>query len=355
MKPVLLSLILSLFSNIAFAQKKEAAEKLVNEGVAYHDKGDYEGAIARYDKALILDKDNLLAMSEKAFTLATLGKNEEAASYCQKAIDLYPGNPGLKIVYVTYGNVLDGMKKTDQSLKLYDDGIKQFPDFYQLHFNKGITLTTVRKYDEAVECFQHAMMANPKHASSHNAMAQVMKGKGERIPALLAHARLLVLEPEGDRAKGILASMQSIMNEGVEKTGKKSVTIKISAEGLSDTTADGNIKENNFTSVELMLSFAAGMDFDKKFKKETPVERFVRKFEAVCATMSTVDAEHRAGFFWDYYAPYFVEMHKKSLVETFGHIAFASSDDKDNLKWIKGHQEDIDKFYDWSAGFKWKQ
>ena len=54
-----------LICSISFAQNKADAEKLVDEGVAYHDKGDYDGAISRYDKALELDKDNLLAMTEK--------------------------------------------------------------------------------------------------------------------------------------------------------------------------------------------------------------------------------------------------------------------------------------------------
>ena len=47
-----------LISLTLFSQNKTEAEKLVEEGVPYHDKGDYEGAINKYDNALELDKDN---------------------------------------------------------------------------------------------------------------------------------------------------------------------------------------------------------------------------------------------------------------------------------------------------------
>ena len=59
-KIILLSLLLSV--SFCFAQNKVEAEKLVEEGIPYHDKGDFEGAINKYDKALELDKNNALAL-----------------------------------------------------------------------------------------------------------------------------------------------------------------------------------------------------------------------------------------------------------------------------------------------------
>ena len=77
-KIVLLLYIMSI--NLTFSQNKTEAEKIVDEGVAYHDKGDYDGAVNKYNKALELDKDNLLALAEKAFTLNSLKKYDETRS-----------------------------------------------------------------------------------------------------------------------------------------------------------------------------------------------------------------------------------------------------------------------------------
>jgi len=346
-------LIFPLMLNISFGQNKEKAEKLVDEGIAYHDKGDYEGAISKYDKALELDKDNLYAMTEKAYSLLSLQKYDESILYCEKAIKNNSGDKGLKVVYVTLGNAYDGLKKTDKSIETYDEGIKQFPDFYYLYYNKGITLASVKKYDEAILCFQKSASLNPKHGSSHNAIARLTYINNKQIPSLLAYARFLIIEPQTSRAQENLATMKIIMKGSAKKTGRKKVTITFSPDMLGDTTANGKPNENSFTSTYLILTMDAALDYDKKYKKNTEIEQFIRKFETVCSSLKETQKDNY-GFYWDYYVPYFIDMKDNELIETFAYIAFASSDDNDVLKWLKSHGDEIDAFYDWSNSFTWK-
>lgn len=349
----LLILILIGISNLSYGQRNADAESLVEEGVNYHDKGDYEGAIAKYDKALALDKDNLLALAEKAYSLVSLQKYEEAVACCQRAISTHPGDKGLRTVYVTYGNALDGLKKTDKSIEIYDEGILLFPDFYQLYFNKGITLFSVKNYDEAMVNFQKAVMLNPKHASSHNAIARLSKINNKRIPSILAYCRFLVIEPQSKRANENLLSLQALMKGNVEVTGKKSITINISADIFADTNANGKPKANSFSSTELILSMDAALDLDKKNKKKSDVEQFIRKLETLCASLAQSKKDNY-GFFWDYYVPYFVEMKEKKFLETFAYIAFASSEDPHVMKWLKSHKSETDQFFEWTKSFEWK-
>ena len=267
MKKPILILMFALTCSISFGQKKVEAEKLVDEGVAYNDKGDYDGAISRYDKALELDKDNLLALAEKAFSLFYSQKYEESIKYCQRAIETHSGENGLKTVYVTFGNATDALKKTDKSIEIYDEGIKQFPGYYQLYFNKGITLWSVKKHDDALLCFQTSAKLNPRHASSHNAIARLSNNKEKRIPALLAYFRFFVLESESKRAKDNLESVRKLMKANVEETGKKSINISFSPNLLGDTTATGKPTENSFSATDMILSMETALDFDKKNKK----------------------------------------------------------------------------------------
>ncbi len=352
MKKAILILMTLLVGNLTFGQNKAEAEKLVNEGVAYHDKEDYDGAISRYDKALALDKDNLTALSEKALTLNSLQKCEESILLCQRAIETHPRENGLKMVYVVYGNNLDDLKKTDKSVEIYDQGIKQFPDYYQLYFNKGITLASVKKYDEAMLCFQKSVSLNPKHAGSHNIIARILNNTN-RIPALLAYSLFLVIEPESKRAKENLSVLQELMKRNVEETGKESINLNVSPDLLSDTISNGDVKENSFRSTDLVLTMDAALDFDKKNKKKTEVEQFIRKFETVCESLKE-SQKGNYGFFWEFYVPYFTEMKDKNLIEPFAYIAFASSDYPDVSNWLKSNKSEIDKFYEWSKAFVWK-
>lgn len=336
----------------AFGQQKEAAEKLVMEGVSYHDRGDFEGAIRRYDQALQLDKDNIYALAEKAMSLLVLKKYQEAIDYCEKAISVHPGHKALDAVYVTCGTAYDALSNKEKALAIYDEGIRLFPTCGMLFFNKGITLFGMGQMDEATLCFQQSAAWNPAHASTQNALARLCFGSGHKIPSIMAFGRFLVLEPQSERAAGNLKILQTLMKGGAEKTGKNTVTIDIDASLLADTSANGKPAENNFTMTELTLAISAALDYDKKYKKQTEVQKFIRNFEMVCNTLSETQ-EKGTGFYWDYYVPYYLEMKEKGFLETFAHIAYLPSGSADVKKWLKTHEREIEEFYIWSKSFQW--
>lgn len=353
MKKVFLVFLFPLLSNAVFAQLRADAEKLVDEGIAYHDKGDYYGAIAKYTKALNLDKNNLLALAEKAFSLLSLQKYDESILCCQKAIETHFGEKTLKNVYVTYGNDLDLLKKSDQAIDIYNEGLKQFPDHYQLNFNKGITQVGLKKYDEALLSFQNSVTQNPNHSSSHNAIGRLLNIEDKRIPSLLAYYRFLVIEPQGQRAKENLESVQKIMKGNIKQNGVNGITINIDPKMLGDTAAISEPKENNFTPTDLILSLDAALDLDKINSSKTEVEQFIRKFKTICASLKETK-NNNYGFYWDYYVPYFTEMADKKLINPFAYIIFLSSGDADISAWFKSNQKEIDRFLEWSKNFSWK-
>ena len=344
---------IALLGSNVFAQDKESAERFVAEGVQYHDKGDYIGAISKYDKTLELDKDNLLALTEKAFSLVALQKFDESIICCKQAIEKHPAEPGLTTVYTTYGNALDGLGKTDQAIDVYSQGIKLFPDYYQLYFNKGVTLSSIQKYDDAILCFQKAVMINPQHASSHNGIARLLNIQSKRIPSLLAYSRFLILETDSKRAKENLEALQKIMKGNTKQTGKNSITINIDHDMIDDSKKKGKVRENNFQMIDFLLAMSAGLDFDDKNKNKTELELFSSKFEIVCTSIIE-SKKGNYGFYWDYYVPYFTEMYNKKLIETFSYIAFAPSDSPIVTGWLKDHKTEVENFYDWSKSFSWK-
>ncbi|HSY60725.1 MAG TPA: tetratricopeptide repeat protein, partial [Cytophaga sp.] len=235
MRKIFLIAMFTLFSSLLFAQNKTAADELVHQGVALHDEGKYDQAIAKYDQALLQDKDNFLALTEKAYSLSMLKKYDEAIACCKKVIELNPNSTELGMVYVTYGNALDAQNKGDESIRIYDEGLKKNPNFYQLYFNKGITLIGQTKYDDAILAFQKAVTIKPNHASSHNALATLLAAQKKTIPSLLASCRFLILEPKGTRASRNLDNIKQATTGGVEKTGKNSFSINLNPNLLGDT------------------------------------------------------------------------------------------------------------------------
>lgn len=344
------TLLFFLFFSGVYAQNQVDAEKLVNEGISLHDKGDYLGAIDKYSKALEIDKDNLLALTEKGMSLNSAGKYDEAIKVSNQAI-LAHSNQDLKNVYVNYANALDHLKRTDEALTIYEEGIQKYPNYYQLYFNKGICYTNLNKYSDAIFCFQKAVTVNPKHGSSLNAIG-ILETKNNRIPAILAFSRFLIIEPQTSRSKKNFENLQNLLMQGVTQTDKKSISIKIDESVLQDSTKTAHKKENDFSITDLILSMDAALDFDKKNVKKTDVEKFIRKFETICASLDEVKKDN-FGFYWENFVPYFIQMKNKKLIEPFAYIVFVDSGTEDVSKWHKNNQTELDKFYNWSKNYNW--
>ena len=344
---------LTFFTFFAFGQNKTEAEKLVKEGVSYHDKGDYQNAISKYNKALELDKDNLLALAEKAFSLMLMEKYDDAIKCCTRAIATHENDKLLENIYVTYGNALDGLKKTDQSLEIYDEGIKKFPESFMMHFNKGISLFSQKEYEDALLCFEKAVLINPDHAGSHNAIARLEYLQDKRIPAILAYCRFFTVEPESRRAQENLEVLKTLVRGNAKKTGKNTISINLDTSTMGDTTADGKNKPDNFSSAELILELSARLQLTKDHKKKNEVDEFVSKMETLASLLN--DSEQKnSGFFWEYYTPFLVDMKDKKMMETFGYVVYASSGESYVKKWLKKHPKELEAFFIWSSKFDWK-
>ena len=350
MKKLLALILLSMLCSVVFAQQKADAEVLVKAGIDFHKIGNYEEAIIKYDEALKLDSNNLFALSEKSITLFTLKKYSDCIDNCLQAIKYHPKEDDLKDIFVICGNAYDESGKTKKAIEIFDEGIAMFPDFFLLYFNKGVSLTSIKKYDEAVLCFQKSMIYNPSHSSSHNAIARVLDMKGEIIPALLAYLRFLALEHQGSRAVTNIANMQRLVKSTLKQNEENAISLNIN---MADDTSQSGKKENDFSSIVTLLSEYNNHQSDKINKKKSEAERLSSMLDLVCDAF----IEHQKsndGFYWNYYVPSFIEMKENGFTLTFSYIALSGTNSKVVAKWIKKNKKATDAFYQWNSEFKWE-
>ena len=351
MKQLLLLFCFFVSLTAAHAQDADGARALIREGVKLHDAGSFAEAIAKYDAALEKDKDNFLALAEKCNTLFSLQRYEESVKLSEYTIALHATNDQIGMVYLACGNSLDHLKRPEEALAMYRQGQKAEPTEHQMWYNEGVTLAGLARYDEAIISFQKAVTLKPKHASSHNALARMENLKGNRIPALMAFARFLVLEPEGPRAEANLPLMQKALRGNVEQTGKGNITISVDGSKMPEP-GDSTKHPNDFSTAELMMSLMSAADYEKKNKNKPEHELFQEKFALFCGMLEPTDPP-QPGFYWTYYAPFFRAMKTDEQLATAVMIMHASSGDKDVEKWIKAHDKEVKTFYVWAGNFEW--
>lgn len=290
-------------------------------------------------------------MSELALTYNALKRYAEAIALCQQLLKAKPETAGS--VYVTYGNSLDGQHKLKEALQAYDEGIRYHPNYYALYYNKGIALAGGGQAAAAITSFQQAVRHNPGHASSHMSLGLVQSRTDARIPAILALARFLVLEPGSRRATQRLAVLDKEMMAGVTQTGAQSITITVSEKAVKDASRKREMPDN-FGQAELVLAAAGAQSLGDDGKAVSKAEQFSKQFGVLCESLAELSMKKPTGFTWDYYVPYFVELEKKGFVPVLTYLIHSSQADVPEVQqWLAAHPNEVAVFQEWSKNYVW--
>src|ERR1700748_3514615 len=235
--------------------QQDSLDNMLQAGMQLHDKGDYGGAIGQYDQIIGLNPHYYLAYAEKSFSLYQWGKYQDCIELCKKVLKEFTSNEKNGNIYVNYGSALDALGKPDEAIKIYKEGIRKFPGYHMLYFNKGITEYANKEYDDAVQDMEKWISLNPAHASSHQGLALSIYPKN-KIASAMALTGFLLLEPTGERAENNLKMLQEILGANVQEKDEKNITITVSADML-DTKEKG---EDDFHLTGFMLSVAGAAD-----------------------------------------------------------------------------------------------
>ncbi|WBO85483.1 tetratricopeptide repeat protein [Hymenobacter yonginensis] len=349
---LLLTLGLSLSMQFASAQTTTSQE-LVQQGVALHDQGKYDEAVLPYKEALKQDPANITARYELAMTYNTQDRNAEAVALCKEILKQEP-KPDASF-YSTYGNALDGLKKPKDAAKIYQEGLKRYPNDGPLYFNLGITQAKgLDQPAEAIASMQQSVRCRPEHANSHSALATLTAMQGNRIAALLETLRLLQLEPTGPRAAASLARLDRLVGQGVKQTGDNSISINMSADVLKQVNSKKS-QPDNFSQADMLLTMATALDFDEKNKSKAPTERLVEKLSSLCQGLAEGKPEQQEGFVWQYYVPYFVAMEKQGHLPALAYTVQASRAEAtpDVKAWLSAHPTQVQALQEWSRTYIW--
>ncbi len=330
------------FSTLGQSQQ---IDQLIEDAIKKHDAGDYEAAIKLYDDALKLEPKNTRALAEKGFSLYRAGDFKACVKTCESAIKTAPKNSRYIMSYVTLGNALDALQEPQQSLKVYNRGLKVAPDFYLLHFNKSITYFGLKEYAKSLESAELGSQYNRSHASSVNVMATLLNGENRRIPALLTTMYFLVLEPSGDRANGNFDLMKELLGANVEKKGNQ-INITIPS-------GDESSKRDDFSSVDLIFSLTiATIGTKKEDKDKNEVELFQDRISLLIASLTT-NVDKKKGYYWESLAPYFVALENAGHLRAFCYWVNQPANKTYIADWLKENEQKVATFREWHEAYEW--
>ncbi len=328
-KLALLFLLLS-SSLIAFGQDSDF-DKLVNEGIAFHDKGEYENAINSYQKALSIDPNSSLANYEISFSYISAKDYKNAEKYSKKVIKLKGDN--IANAVITYGNALDLQGKTKQAIKVYEKAFDDF-DYYLLYYNHAIACFNSGNLDKAYHSAIKAITNNSSHASSHLILSKIMEKQGDRIKAMLPLYFFLLIEPNSSRSAVEYPKLRNYIDYGVNKKANNDINVSVPTND-----------DPNFGAAEMMLSLSKASNSLEENKGKNELTLFAENSNGLFSILGELKKEN-SGFWWDFYVPFYYDLANENLTEAFSYYISLSQGNEVN-KWFDENDEEFQRFKEW--------
>lgn len=351
----LATLLLFIIISVASAQVQEGVrptfeqQKLIDEGVKLHDAGDFNGAIAKYQQVLDESPTNVVALYEISMSYIEAGNLEKSLLFANRGAVLESNmRPDF---YMLIGSIDDDLGHSTEAIIAYKHGIESAPDNQMLHFNLGVTYARIGELQLARESFVRSAQLDPNHPGTHNALAVIYDQRGQRIPAILASARLLMLESGTERA----ANKVSIINRSIGNLA----AIDSNGSIVLNMGSQPDTSEGNFTAAELMIPMLISTRM-KMGGSEMIRKPLAMRMMVLTTVMSQVAglADKKGsskGFAMEYYVPYLAALVKEGHLETFCYYILRDADIEGVPEWLKKHSDDVTRLVNWSKFYKWPE
>jgi tetratricopeptide (TPR) repeat protein len=323
----------------------EKQDLLVREGIALHDRGDYQGAIRKFQEVLSENPDHAMALYELGFSYFSNKDYKLSLEIAFKGAQYK--SEYLSGFYVLIGNNLDHAGDREKAIKVYKSAIKLFPGDAQLHYNLAVTYISANKFDDAKQSLKSAVASDPNHRSGHLGLSQLYHKDNYKIPALLAMCRFLVLEPTSQRSGPALQRVGELMAGGASKgADEKNITITLDPSAKTD--------EGDFNAISMAVSLLSAARHLDKNKNKTEIQMIADDFDTLFSVLSEAKSDKKqSGFAWNYYRPYFVEMKSRKHVEAFCYYICQAGKSDEVQRWLAQNYEKVKAFLDWSKTYQW--
>ena len=162
-------------------------------GNALLQKGEVDGAIAHYQKAMQINPDYAEAHNNLSFALLQKGKVDEAIAQCRRALQI---NPDLAEAHNNLGYALLLKGKVDEAIAHFQKALQIKPDSVQPQGNLGSALLQKGDVDGAIAHYQKALQISPGSAAIRNNLQSALLQKG-RVGEVIAYCqKALQINPD---------------------------------------------------------------------------------------------------------------------------------------------------------------
>ncbi len=132
-------------------------------GNALHEAGQYEEALAAYDRSLALRPDDPEAHNNRGAALGNLGRHEESLAAHDRVLALWPDYP---VTHSNRGDALAHLGRYEEALAAHDQALALRPDYPTAIYNKACAYSLMGDGESALEWLERAIAADKSFRAS---------------------------------------------------------------------------------------------------------------------------------------------------------------------------------------------
>ena len=152
-----------------------------NRGFDFDKLGNYRAAIADYNKAIELNPDYAIAYNNRGVAHKALKEYHKAIADYNKAIEL---NPYYVDAYYNRGNDYKALKEYHKAIADYDKAISLKTDYTDVYNNRGIVYYKLENYQKAMADYDNAIELNPDYANSYYSRGLIYESQVDKKIAI---------------------------------------------------------------------------------------------------------------------------------------------------------------------------
>ncbi len=184
----------------ALASYEKAVELDAEDGVAWRDRGDalwnlgrHEEALASYEKAVELDAEDGLAWRDRGFALWNLGRHEEALASYEKAVEL-DAEDGL--AWRNRGLALGNHGRHEEALASFEKAVELDAEDGLAWRNRGLALWNLGRHEEALASYEKAVELDAEDGVAWRDRGDALWNLGRHEEALASYEKAVELDAE---------------------------------------------------------------------------------------------------------------------------------------------------------------
>ena len=340
MKAEIFFITMLFLSQIGFAQtNEEIAIEKTKEAIQLMDNGDIGDALLLLEEAQKLDPKNILIPYEMA--LANYMKENYATSIqilknLKKHKDVNPR------IYQLLGNSysLSGERKT--AIKVYEEGLKKYPNSGILNLERGNMEMFIENYDDALQYYETGIKVDPAFSSNYYWASKIYCNSTEEVWGMIYGEIFMNLERNSNRTVEISKLIFDTYKSEIQFPEENKISVSFSKNAVIS--LDQLSDPKNFK-----LPFGVGV------YEPTLILALVQEKEININSLDRIRAnfiklyfeknnqEKYPNILFDYQNKIFIAGH----MEAYNHWILMQGDSDGFDKWLEENLDKWDTFVEW--------